>query len=301
MKSLARCAFVRAALAWACAPSVPLRHARGGGPALSGRTLEGRTASLSDYKGKVVLVDFWATWCDPCKDEIPELVKLQNDLGSKGFVILGVSMDEETEAVAPFAKATKINYPVILNGGERSPTGWVVPGLPTAYLIGRDGNGATTPVRVEVAQEAHRRRRSRPGEVGLKTKPEGQALKFVQSPTCPRRGHARYAGHAAVSGNQSAPPPKHPFFRLGDFYEMFGLDAQEASQILGLVLTQRQGVPMCGVPYHNAQNYVARLLRAGRKVAIAEQLEAPSKDKEARRARRRARGDTRHDRRGRAS
>ena len=76
---------------------------------------------------------------------------------------------------------------------------------------------------------------------------------------------------------------RHPqsivFFRLGDFYEMFGLDAQEASAILGLVLTQRQGVPMCGVPHHNSQNYVARLLRAGRKVAIAEQIEAPSKDK----------------------
>jgi DNA mismatch repair protein MutS len=76
---------------------------------------------------------------------------------------------------------------------------------------------------------------------------------------------------------------RHPqsilFFRLGDFYEMFGADAQDASQILGLVLTQRQGVPMCGVPFHNSQNYVARLLRAGRKVAIAEQLEAPGKDK----------------------
>ncbi|MBI4061430.1 MAG: DNA mismatch repair protein MutS [Elusimicrobia bacterium] len=76
---------------------------------------------------------------------------------------------------------------------------------------------------------------------------------------------------------------RHPqsllFFRLGDFYEMFGSDAQEASQILGLVLTQRQGVPMCGVPFHNAQNYIARLLRAGRKIAVAEQLEAPSKDK----------------------
>ncbi|MEK7234019.1 MAG: TlpA disulfide reductase family protein [Elusimicrobiota bacterium] len=138
MKSLARCAFVCAALAWACAPSVPSGTPEAAA-ALAGRTLDGRTASLSDYKGKVVLVDFWATWCDPCKDEIPELVKLQNDLGSKGFVILGVSMDEETEAVAPFAKATKINYPVILNGSERSPTGWVVPGLPTAYLIGRDG------------------------------------------------------------------------------------------------------------------------------------------------------------------
>ncbi len=76
---------------------------------------------------------------------------------------------------------------------------------------------------------------------------------------------------------------KHPhdlvFFRLGDFFELFGEDAREASHILGLVLTQRQGVPMCGVPAHNVQNYIGRLLRAGRKVAIADQLEPPSKDK----------------------
>jgi DNA mismatch repair protein MutS len=76
---------------------------------------------------------------------------------------------------------------------------------------------------------------------------------------------------------------QHPqdllFFRLGDFFELFGEDAREASQILGLVLTQRQGVPMCGVPAHGAQNYIARLLRAGRKVAIADQLEPPSKEK----------------------
>ena len=76
---------------------------------------------------------------------------------------------------------------------------------------------------------------------------------------------------------------RHPealmFFRLGDFFELFGDDARDASQILGLVLTQRQGVPMCGVPAHNAQNHIGRLLRAGRKIAIADQLEAPSKDK----------------------
>lgn len=138
MKSVLRQFLVlAAALAWACAPSAPPGAAVAA--ELSGRTLDGKTVSLSDYKDKVVLVDFWATWCGPCQAEIPELVKLQSDLGARGFVVLGVSMDEEAAEVAPFAKRMRINYPVILNGGERAPKGWVVPGLPTSYLIGRDG------------------------------------------------------------------------------------------------------------------------------------------------------------------
>ncbi|MFW5783213.1 MAG: DNA mismatch repair protein MutS, partial [Spirochaetota bacterium] len=65
------------------------------------------------------------------------------------------------------------------------------------------------------------------------------------------------------------------FFRLGDFYEMFRGDAVEASRLLGLTLTSRQDVPMCGVPYHAAKGYIARLIRAGRKVAICEQVKQP--------------------------
>ncbi|MBI5630287.1 MAG: DNA mismatch repair protein MutS [Elusimicrobia bacterium] len=65
------------------------------------------------------------------------------------------------------------------------------------------------------------------------------------------------------------------FFRLGDFYEMFAEDARDASPLLGLVLTSRQGAPMCGVPAHNSQHYIAKLLKAGRKVAVAEQMEEP--------------------------
>lgn len=139
MKNKLRSALLlAAALAWACTPSTPPGAAEGASE-LSGQSLDGKTVSLSDYKGKVILVDFWATWCAPCKAEIPELVELQSKLGPKGFVVLGVSMDEDTAEVAPFAKKMKVNYPVILAGGERAPKGWVVPGLPTAYLIGRDG------------------------------------------------------------------------------------------------------------------------------------------------------------------
>ncbi len=108
--------------------------------ALSGPALDGRTLALSGFAGKVVLVDFWATWCGPCREEIPDLVKLREKLKDRGFEIFGVSMDEEGEkAVRTFTAKQPITYPVVLNGGERPPKGWTVPGLPTAYLIGRHG------------------------------------------------------------------------------------------------------------------------------------------------------------------
>jgi DNA mismatch repair protein MutS len=78
---------------------------------------------------------------------------------------------------------------------------------------------------------------------------------------------------------KSAHPHAILFFRLGDFYEMFGDDARVAAPLLGLVLTARQDVPMCGVPSHSFKHYVAKLLRAGHKVAIAEQMEQPSPEK----------------------
>ena len=144
MKKLGVVAALAAAAAAAyflAAPAPMSKDSLDKAAALSAPTVEGKIVALSDFAGKVVLVDFWATWCDPCREEIPGLLKLQSRLKDRGFTILGVSMDEEgAVAVKKFMAKQPLPYPVILNGGERPPKGWTVPGMPTAYLIGRDGS-----------------------------------------------------------------------------------------------------------------------------------------------------------------
>jgi thiol-disulfide isomerase/thioredoxin len=102
--------------------------------------LNGQKLSLSDYKGKVVLLDFWATWCGPCRMEIPGFVQLQNKYRDQGFTVIGVSLDADDEPVKEFYSEFKMNYPVAMNGDKKVDLlyGGII-GLPTAYLIGRDG------------------------------------------------------------------------------------------------------------------------------------------------------------------
>lgn len=101
--------------------------------------LAGKKAALSDFKGKVVLVNFWATWCGPCEDELPDLKKLYARYGGRGFTILGLSVDEEAAEVPPFARAHAIPFPVLLTEGDH-PDGYPVEGLPTSFLISRQGH-----------------------------------------------------------------------------------------------------------------------------------------------------------------
>ena len=101
--------------------------------------LTGQKLDLSSYRGKVVLLDFWATWCDLCRDEIPHFVELQNKYGSQGLQIIGVSMDDEPEPVRDFYQRFKMNYPVVMGNAKTGELYGGVLGLPIAFLVGRDG------------------------------------------------------------------------------------------------------------------------------------------------------------------
>jgi peroxiredoxin len=105
--------------------------------------LTGRRVELSSYRGKVVLMDFWATWCDPCREEIPHFIELQEKYGGEGLQIIGVSMDDGPEPVRDFCQRFKINYPVVMGNAKTGELYGGVLGLPIAFLIGRDGRITT--------------------------------------------------------------------------------------------------------------------------------------------------------------
>ncbi len=103
-------------------------------------TSDGKTFRLSDQVGKVVVLNFWATWCPPCRAEIPDFIKLQNELGERGLVIAGVSLDEEGwEVVRPFAEEFQFNYPVMVDDGAADDAYGPIAALPTTFLIDREG------------------------------------------------------------------------------------------------------------------------------------------------------------------
>ena len=108
-------------------------------PTFALKDLTGKPLALADYRGKVVLIDFWATWCVPCRAEIPHFIELQNKYASRGFSVIGISMDDAPEPVAPFAKKYKMNYPVVIGDGALGDKYGGILGLPTAFVIDRAG------------------------------------------------------------------------------------------------------------------------------------------------------------------
>jgi peroxiredoxin len=108
-------------------------------PNFSLKSISGQAVRLADYKGKVVLLNFWATWCEPCRIEIPAFVELQDRYGSHGFQVIGIATDDETEPVQQFYTRYKMNYPVAMSHRKTIDRYGGIAALPTTFLIGRDG------------------------------------------------------------------------------------------------------------------------------------------------------------------
>lgn len=102
--------------------------------------LAGKSVSLSSFKGRVVLVDFWATWCPPCRESIPAIKKLHTEYAPKGLEVLGISVDENPAAVGPFVKKNEIPYTILLGGESDVSERYSVRGIPAIYLVDQSGN-----------------------------------------------------------------------------------------------------------------------------------------------------------------
>ncbi|HWT00811.1 MAG TPA: TlpA disulfide reductase family protein [Pyrinomonadaceae bacterium] len=125
----------------AALPSVCLGQTGQKAPPLVLKDLRGRTLRLSDYKGKVVLLNFWATWCPPCRAEMPDLVEMQREYAGRGLQVLGVTYPPQTAAeVRRFIRKLKVNYPVALGTKETKDLFDQNETLPVTVVIDREGN-----------------------------------------------------------------------------------------------------------------------------------------------------------------
>ncbi len=109
-------------------------------PAFSLPDLDGKTVSLADFKGKVIILDFWATWCPPCRAEVPDFVRLQSKYRDKGLAVVGLSMDAGgVKDVRPFAEEFNVNYTMLIAKDETANAYGGIVGIPTTFVLDRQG------------------------------------------------------------------------------------------------------------------------------------------------------------------
>lgn len=129
--------------AWLAVTRAPQARAVEAGqaaPAFQLRDLRGQPVSLASLKGKVVVVDFWASWCGPCRDSMPFLEKLNKNYRDKGLVVLGVNIDNELKAAHKFLSEVPVSFAVVNDSDKKVAKAYAPPTMPSSYLIDREGN-----------------------------------------------------------------------------------------------------------------------------------------------------------------
>ena len=132
-------AFVGATLALVAGASVPAPAPSAIAPDFTLRTMEGPNLRLQEQRGRVVLVNFWATWCGPCRQEMPHLNRLYDKYRSSGFVLLGVNVDDDTRKAADLAAKLGLKFPVLLDTDKKVSRVYDMSAMPATVLIDRDG------------------------------------------------------------------------------------------------------------------------------------------------------------------
>jgi peroxiredoxin len=115
-------------------------------PEFNGSTIDGRTVSLTSLSGKVVLINFWATWCQECRPEMPMFEQVHREFAAQGLSVIGINAREGTAAIRGYAKELRLTFPLILDPKGEINAAYGVIGLPATFLIGRDGRAVARAV-----------------------------------------------------------------------------------------------------------------------------------------------------------
>ena len=125
------------------ASAQPLKQWKGGAtPALELQDVDGKLHRLADYRGKVVLLNFWATWCAPCREEMPSMQALGESLEGRPFAVLAVNVGEGERAARDFGEKMALRFPILLDREMTTTRAWSARVLPASYVIGPDGKVA---------------------------------------------------------------------------------------------------------------------------------------------------------------